>query len=203
MPQKKCGFGFSCAAMMMQPGLKPENCLNYEACGGVTEYTEEEEIELFRVRADEIERFTITRNQAAKMMLIQRSGSQARGESPTLLSEMVQAIEAIADQLQQLQERLAELEDEYIAPAGCEAHAYNVKRGLKTYWYNKLTATEPIFEPAVGTDKVCTIHLSHSDDPRNLEARRGIQRRNQLSLTKTKLVEIQRQLAAALADLDI
>ncbi len=41
-------------------------------------------------------------------------------------------------------------------------------------------------------------HLSHDDDPRNIEARLGIERCNQLTQARTKLREIQDRLADAL-----
>lgn len=53
MPRKKCAFGFSCAAMMIQPGLTAEDCPNRETCGVLTELTPEEEVELIRVREAE------------------------------------------------------------------------------------------------------------------------------------------------------
>lgn len=210
MPQKKCGLGFNCSAMMLQPGLEPGDCENYTTCGSVLEFAPDEEIELIRVQEEQEqtsneqirlrrETIRVTRHQAAKMMLVQRSPTARDSDA----SQLSQTVEAIANQLQQLQEKLASFQDEYIAPPGCEAHSYNVKRGGKAYWYNKLTATKPIFEPAHGTGRVCTIHLSHSDDPRNLEARCGVERRNKLSTTKTKLEEIQRQLGFVLADLEL
>jgi hypothetical protein len=51
MPKKKCGFGFSRAAMLLQPGLESSACPNYEDCGSVSTLTPDEEIELIRVRA--------------------------------------------------------------------------------------------------------------------------------------------------------
>ncbi|MBD1892914.1 hypothetical protein [Coleofasciculus sp. FACHB-SPT9] len=40
--------------------------------------------------------------------------------------------------------------------------------------------------------------LSHDDDPRNIEARLGFERRNQLTQARTKLKEIQKRLTQAL-----
>ena len=37
--------------------------------------------------------------------------------------------------------------------------------------------------------------LSHDDDPRNIEARLGVERRNQLTQSRTKLRKIQDRLA--------
>lgn len=95
MPKKKCGFGFSCTAMMMQPGLEPEDCVNYKACGSASQLTPEEEIELIRVREiqrqeaeirwqeniqqwEQIqERIRVSRRSAAIAMLMQRGCPQA------------------------------------------------------------------------------------------------------------------------------
>ena len=41
-------------------------------------------------------------------------------------------------------------------------------------------------------------HLSHDDDPRNIEARFGVEQRNQLTQARTKLREVQDRLADAL-----
>ncbi|UFP97289.1 hypothetical protein [Gloeobacter morelensis] len=84
----------------------------------------------------------------------------------------------------------------YVAPPACEAHRYNVKRPgrdgqgnaiVRTFWYNKLTSRQPIFAPAQEPHPVKVIHLSKDDDPRNLEARRGIERRNRLRRLATRL----------------
>jgi len=77
----------------------------------------------------------------------------------------------------------------YIAPEQTEVHQYNVKRREKTFWYNKLASKEAIFKPVEHTQKVKVLHLSHDDDPRNIEARAGIERRNQITQARTKLRE--------------
>jgi hypothetical protein len=100
------------------------------------------------------------------------------------ITEQMEAIAAIVEQLHQ---NLNNLEGHYIAPVGCEVHHYNVKRPSGIYGYNKLTALEPIFEPSEKQQKVRVVHLSHDDDPRNLEARLGIERRNQLTRVRTLL----------------
>lgn len=207
MPRKKCGFGFSCATMMMQPGLEAGNCPNYETCGSVTELTEEEEVELIRVRVIERqeaqveweryqETIRLNRRQAAMMMLL------SRGCSQNLESLGISArITAVEEQLEQLRSFLTQYEGPYIAPEEVEAHRYNVKRPGGIYWYNKLTAKRAIFEPSEQQQKVKVIHLSHDDDPRNLEGRLGIERRNRLLQIKRQLeiAETALQQAAAMA----
>ncbi len=72
-----------------------------------------------------------------------------------------------------------------------------MKRYGKVYQYNKLTAQTAIFEPSEREERVLVIHLSHSDDPRNEEARAGIERRNQLTQLKTQLQLMDRALGVA------
>jgi hypothetical protein len=206
MPIKKCGFGLNCADMMLQHGLEPVDCPNYQTCGSASELTPDEEVELIRVR--EIERqvraaeyqearqqleriresIWMSRRSAAIEMLLSRGCSQTLesfgvNDSLTSIEQRIQTFRTCVEQF---------TTNRYIAPDNCEAHRYNVKRPYGTYWYNKLTSPEPIFEPAEEECKVKVLHLSHDDDPRNLEGRRGIERRNRLHLAETKL-----QVAAA------
>ena len=201
MPQKKCGFGFSCASMMMQPGLEPRECPNWKTCGKVQSYEPHEIVELQRVRLVESQRqqqvFRITRHQSAIMMLKERGGHQE-------LSDFgIEALQAdIAQALTDLQESLEPLTAGYIAPEGVNAHRYSVKRpgyihrdpetGEEThvprvYTYNKLLANSAMFEPAEEERPVRAIHLSRDSDPRNLEGRLGIERRNRLMQIRTRL----------------
>lgn len=92
--------------------------------------------------------------------------------------------------------------DCYIAPDSCEAHRYNVKRPSGTYGYNKLTSREAIFKPEEKEEQVKVIHLSHDDDPRNTEGRRGIERRNRLHQVQTQLDVAARILEEAIALLE-
>ncbi|MBD1935576.1 MULTISPECIES: hypothetical protein [Cyanophyceae] len=85
----------------------------------------------------------------------------------------------------------------YIAPESIEAHQYSVKRPSGAYLYNKFTSKEAIFEPSQRTQKVKVLHLSHDDDPRNIEGRLGIERRNQLTQLRTKLREMKIRLMDA------
>lgn len=207
MPQKKCGFGFSCASMMMQPTLEPKDCPNWETCGRVQEYTHDEEVALQRVMEIEGERVTcewmITRHRAAIAMLQQRG--RHREVSDLGLAEEQSVIAEALTRLQGNLSRFSQQEG-YIAPDGIEAHRYNVKRPgrlyrgedgkwyqqRRVYWYNKLTASNHIFLPAVPDeevedDSVRVIHTSHDDDPRNVESRLGIERRNRLNQIRTQL----------------
>ncbi|MBD2472815.1 hypothetical protein [Nostoc sp. FACHB-145] len=202
MPKKICGLGFDCASMMLQPGIDPGFCLNYDTCGGASELTPDEEIELIRVRELENERteecFRVTRHQAAVMMLMSRGCPQ----TPESLG-VAEHLQAIAGFVEQLQQRLDNLEGHYIAPTGCEVHTYGVKRPSGVYYYNKLTASEAIFEPSSKQEKVKVIHLSHNYDPRHLQARLGIERRNQLTRVRTLLtqaVELLQQATNTLGD---
>ena len=205
MPQKKCGFGFSCASMMMQPGLEPKACPNWNTCGKVQAYSFDERIELQRIRlvGEERERqqFQITRHEAAIMMLQQRGNPQTL-EDFGLPEQQT----TIAQSLSELQDNLASLAESYVAPLEVNAHRYNVKRPGRSYrnldgqlyrekriyWYNKMTAREPVFEPSEEERPVRVIHLSHDNDPRNIEGRLGIERRNRLMAIHTQL-----QIAAA------
>jgi hypothetical protein len=205
MPKKRCGFRFSCAAMMLQPGLEAADCPNYEVCGSVSQLLPEEEVELQMVREERvrsaqeqyhrsIEVVCVNFQQAAVMMLMQRGCPQSLDSLG--VTELISQAEM---KLEKVRSHLNQYDDQYIAPEGCQAHQYNVKRPHGTYWYNKLAAREAIFEPAENMEKVKVLHLSYDDDPRNLEAREGIERRNQLTQLRTQLSVINEALEKALA----
>lgn len=202
MPKKKCGFSFSCASMMMQPGLEAADCPNYQVCGSATELAPDEQVQLVRVRQEEQRRWEeqirVSRREAAIMMLMSRACPQ----SPDSLG-LSQLLVHIQEQLSEARSRLFRLEGKYIAPEQCQVHQYNVKRPTGTYWYNKLTADEPLFEPAERTQKVCVIHLSRDKDPRNEEGRLGLERRNQLIQARTRLRAIESALNDVLELLEI
>jgi hypothetical protein len=42
MPIRMCAYGFSCASMMMAPGLTAEDCPNKTVCGTIRQLTEED-----------------------------------------------------------------------------------------------------------------------------------------------------------------
>jgi len=92
------------------------------------------------------------------------------------------SVTSIKSQIAELRGRLEPFSSDcYIAPEGCEAHCYNVKRPSGAYRYNKLASNRAIFEPERQSAKVKVIHLSH-DDPRNPEGRMGVERRNRSAL---------------------
>jgi len=189
MPKKRCGFGFDCAGMMQQPGLEARDCPNYFTCGAAQEYEVGELFELVRVGEEGWERICVTRQQAAIMMLMSRGNPQDLNSLE--VNDLISEIEL---SLQALKEPLNQFENVYIAPEQTEVHQYNVKRRGKSFWYNKLTSKEAVFKPVEQRSLVKVIHLSHDDDPRNIEARAGIERRNQITQARTKLKEIQERL---------
>ncbi|MEO0707811.1 MAG: hypothetical protein AAF050_19405 [Cyanobacteria bacterium J06649_5] len=142
-----------------------------------------------------MESFSVTRQEAAIMMLMRRGCPQPA--SSFCLDEQIAALNG---QLAQLANDIARYEDHYIAPASVEAVSYSVKwtrRMIETpegpvpeireYWYNKLMSQSAIFAPAEQTRSVKVIHLSKNGDSRNLEGRKGIERRNQLTQIATQL----------------
>lgn len=190
---------------MLSPGLDPGDCPNYTTCGSASELTPDEMIELQRVRLERQqqarseweahrERIRVSLQEAAIMMLRMRGCPQ----SPTGLG-LNNRLAAIGEQSRQLEALLEAFAspDVYIAPTGCEAHRYAVARPYAKYWYNKLTAAQAIFQPIEMEQEVRTIHLSHDDDPRNLEARLGIARRNRLLQIQTQLERAQAALERA------
>jgi hypothetical protein len=204
MPRKKCGFGFNCGSMLMQPGLTAEDCPNAEVCGLLTELSEEEQVELIRVREQERrfrtqrqrlvqETIRVTRREAAVMMLMRRAAPQ----SPESFG-VTELLNRVEEQLGEVRAHLPRFEGKYIAPLHCEVHRYNVKRPLGIYWYNKLLADSPIFEPSERQQKVRVIHLSRDDDSRNQEGRAGVERRNRLMQAKTRLTTIKQALSEVL-----
>ncbi|MEH1861767.1 MAG: hypothetical protein V7L21_28085 [Nostoc sp.] len=186
MPKKKCGLGFDCASMMQYPGVDSGDCLNYKTCGSAVQLSPDEELELVRIREEQMrqyqEQIRLTRRSAAIMMLMRRGCPQ----SPESLS-VIPAIEAIATTLDNIRTGLTNFDGQYIAPPGCELHIYNVKRPSGTYSYYKLTAENAIFAPSEKEQEVRVIHLSHQHDARYIEAQLGIERRNKLTQVRTLL----------------
>jgi hypothetical protein len=187
MPTKLCAYGFSCAAMMMQPGLTASECPNQEICGTIIHLTEEERIELYQGRWENtrhiIETVELTSAEAADRLL----ASRACPQSPQSLG-VAATIEGLRAAISQLESTIAELSVGYIAPVGIEAHRYLVKRPYGIYQYNKLAAKRAIFLPQIKKDLVTVIHLSRDDDPRNLKGRTGIERRNRLLAISTAVL---------------
>lgn len=108
---------------------------------------------------------------------------------------LLRRLQALGDELRTALEHYAP-PGVFVAPPGCEVHQYNVKRPgrgnqgqpvVRIYHYNKLAARQAIFAPAHEPRAVTVIHLSRDDDPRNLEARAGIVRRNRLRRVANRL----------------
>ena len=215
MPKKKCGLGFDCASMMIQPGIDPADCLNYETCGSAYELTPDEQLELIQVRRREREeaqrrqqeaqqdwerfqeRVLISRKQAARMMLMSRGCPQSLDSLG-----ITNLITDLSEQLSQLSQQLVEAtQDQYIPPRSVDVHTYNVKRGKKVFEYNKLMASEAIFKPIektrevtrngikvmINVEVVRMIHLSRDEDSRNIVARESIDLGNKLLTVETLL----------------
>lgn len=186
MPTELCAYGFSCAAMMLHPGLTAIDCPNKDECGTIIQLTEEDRVELYRARLENnrriVEQVRMTREQTASYLLSSR-GCPQTAESLGVTEAVRQLREAIAH----LESTIEELSAGYIAPFGAEAHRYTVKRPYGTYEYNKLTSKEAIFPPQIKEEEVKTIHLSKDTDPRNIEGRAGIERRNRSLAIATRV----------------
>ncbi|MEL6940122.1 MAG: hypothetical protein AAFO84_13105 [Cyanobacteria bacterium J06598_1] len=196
MAEKRCGLGFSCALMMQQLELRVEDCPNLSVCGVAQRLEPDVEFELICAGSSGVTPITTTRRAAAVMMLMHRGCPQSV-DSFGLDAQ----IAALTTELSQLTEEIAQYDGHYIAPADVEAVAYSVKRPrgvtqtpegktvqqYAVYWYNKLMSQTAIFAPAERDRPVKVIHLSKSDDPRNLEGRQGLERRNQLNQIATQL----------------
>jgi hypothetical protein len=208
MPKKVCGFGFDCASMLLQSGLEPIECPNYSICGRATRLTPDEEVELIRARQEQQDQqaqrcrvqqqyqyqqevWRTTRRQLALEMLLRRGCPQTPQQY--IPSETFQQLTQAIAQLQQ--QLTTQFQDSYIPPEGTIAHRYWVHRGYNNYPYNKLMAPSALFAPAQEEQNVRMIHLSRDDDPRNLEARKGITRMQRITAIRSQL-----QLAQAALD---
>lgn len=137
--------------------------------------TEEEEALIARRREEMLERQRVTRREAAVMMLMRRGNPQ----QPENFG-IPHGIAEIEQRISELRDSLENFTNTYIAPEGMVAHHYLVKRPWGTYQYNKLLAESAIFEPSEEDRPVRVIHLSRDDDNRNIEARKGLIRRDRL-----------------------
>lgn len=196
MAEKRCGLGFSCASMMQQVELRVEDCPNLNVCGVAQRLEPDTEFELICAGSSGVAPISTTRRAAAVMMLMHRGCPQS-----VEAFGLADQIAALTTELGQLNEEIAQYEGHYIAPADVEAVAYSVKRPrgvtqtpegktvqrFAVYWYNKLMSQTAIFAPAEKDRPVKVIHLSKNDDPRNLEGRQGLERRNQLNQIATQL----------------
>jgi hypothetical protein len=216
MAKARCGLGFDCASIMQAVGINPKDCDNYKTCGAALDYAPDEAIELVQIRDAQRQNFRISRHQAAQMLLRHRGNSQSLDDF-----EVMALLEAMEQELAALRTTLERdfLENPYIAPEGCTIHRYNVKRKYETvvreggklvkrtkiqvYWYNKLMGRTAYFAPAEERVPVRVLHLSHDSDPRNLEARRGIERRNRLEHLRTRLRNLTQSLHEAITELQL
>lgn len=199
---QRCKFGFDCGAMFLAPGLTANDCPNKETCKTLPDLPPLTQTWFRRAIAVDgdrtIQRIALCSNEAARLMLLMRGNTQ----TPQSLGAIA-AIDTLQATLTSLRNRLESYgTTTYIAPPNVEAHTYSVKRPLGTYQYNKLAATDAIFKPSERTEKVKVIHLSHDSDPRNLEAKAGIERRNKLLQLITKLTAVEQSIGEVLARLD-
>ncbi|MGC1309367.1 MAG: hypothetical protein WA885_19270 [Phormidesmis sp.] len=195
MAEKRCGLGFSCASMMQQVELRVEDCPNLNVCGVAQRLEPDAEFELVCAGSSGVASISTTRRAAAVMMLMNRGCPQ-----PVEAFGLADQIATLVVELSQLTDEIAQYDGHYIAPADAKAVAYSVKRPagivqtsegavqqFNVYWYNKLMSQTAIFAPAEKDRPVKVIHLSKNDDPRNLEGRQGLERRNQLNQIATQL----------------
>jgi hypothetical protein len=182
-----CAYGFSCASMMMAPGLTAEDCPNKNICGTIRQLTDEDRVELHYARIENNVRTIdtmITNGRDAALYLL---STRACPQTPASLG-ITETLDRLRSTLSQLEETIAQLsEDCYVAPIGVEAHRYLVKRPYGVYQYNKLTSKEAIFPPQEREESVKVIHLSSDYDSRNFEGRAGIERRNRLLAIRTAI----------------
>ena len=188
MPIRMCACGFSCAAMMMAPGLTAEDCPNKTVCGTIRQLTEEDRVELHYARIENNRRTIDTMMTNGRDAALYLLSTRACPQTPASLG-VTETLDRLRSTLSLIEETIAQLssEDCYIAPIGVEAHRYLVKRPSGVYQYNKLTSREAIFPPQEREDSVKVIHLSSDYDSRNFEGRAGIERRNRLLAIDTAI----------------
>ena len=190
---KVCSYGFSCASMLLQPGLTAEECPNQSVCGTIIQLTEEEQAELYAARMENNRRVVQTVLMSpliAAERLLRDRGCPQTNESIGIEDSIVNLI----DQIAQCQSMVAELTSSYVAPPQVEAHRYSVRRPWGTYHYNKFTSKTALFPSQQkiqkdGTlkEKVKVLHLSKDADPRNILGRSGIERRNLILQMKAQI----------------
>ncbi|MEO1669238.1 MAG: hypothetical protein AAFR77_00415 [Cyanobacteria bacterium J06631_2] len=162
---------------------------------------------------------TIRQREAATLMLKSRGNHQdySNFEIQELADRVSETLDGFFLELEQLPAN----DNMYIAPDGVEAHVYSVKRPPRSefpqnwslrevrreqriYHYHKLTSKKAQFTAVTkdeeGNNKTCkVIHLSHSDNARNIQGRLGIERRNKLNKIRTRLLQAKRLLDEATA----
>ena len=198
---KICSYGFSCASMLLQPGLTAEDCPNQSVCGTIIQLTEEEQAQLYEARIESNRRVVQTvlmSPQRAAQRLLGDRGCPQTPETIGIEESTVALIDAIAA----CQEMIADLTSSYVAPPSVEAHRYLVKRPYATYQYNKLTSKKAIFPPQQEENPVKVLHLSRDTDPRNILGRSGIERRNRILLLKTQIEKATELLSTAMETIE-
>ena len=116
-----------------------------------------------------------------------------------IAAEIANTLDSLSELLQQ-----DSYQEGYIAPDECQVTSYTVMpykwkedKSKKTYVYNQLKAKKKIFEPVQESAPVEVLHLAKNSDPRNIEGRLGIERRNRLNKCRTILEQTSRKLHEA------
>lgn len=163
-------------------------------------------------RRQEMDLYRLNWQQAAMLMLMARGNPQT-----TESLGLTPVIDHLTESLNVVRQQMDTLEGQYIAPEGCEHHTYRVKRpsrpelrerGIpedeirqrqRVFEYHKLSSPSPMFRPNreehfnthtrqwERTESVNVLHLGISGNPKNLEAQKGIDRRNTLRRMRTLL----------------
>lgn len=184
------------------------------------EYAERQrQQEIWREEMRRYRRVIVIRQHEAATLMLKTRGNHQEYESFGL-EELASSTAEVLGYVNNDLERLAAANDNtYIAPDGIEAHVYNVKRPPRNsfpdhwtlqevrqeqniYYYHKITSKEAQFRGMEKDDdgnfKSCkVIHLSHSDNARNIQGRLGIERRNKLNKIRTKLQQARQLLIDA------
>ena len=90
------------------------------------------------------------RHRDAARILLSRRGLPQSSDSLGIAESIAQLKQKIAE----IEERVEQTTDLYVAPPAVEAHRYSVKRPSAEYFYNKLASPKPIFPPQVKDTKV-------------------------------------------------
>ena len=146
--RQNCPYGFSCASMMLQPGIVAHDCENLEECKSLAhvsgaswdaidqptfdlvQYVEErrqywsDRDQAYQEQVERIRYRREVRQHEAAVIMLQQRGNPLSFESFNLNGLIPQIQASIAT----IAEKLNTLNQNYIAPFGVEAHIYSVKR---------------------------------------------------------------------------
>ncbi len=129
MPILMCAYGFSCASMMMAPGLIAEDCPNKTVCGTIRQLTEEERVELHYARIENnvrtIETMTIDGHSAALYLLSTRACPQ----TPASLG-VTATLDRLHSTLSLLEETIARLSEDGYTKNGWELYFSIIAKSL-------------------------------------------------------------------------